>query len=244
MTIRVLLFDLGDTLFGLDPMPDVGAEFASELSRHTGLSAEAARTASAAGLASLRASALEAWRAGDTAEPPLPESIVRHFQPHTPLAREAGEALAAVMWRADVSRFRCDEGRATTLEAFRSAGYRIGAVSNTTTAPEKLDAYLETMRLRPLFETVVYSCEVGVRKPDVRIYREALRRMGVEPADAFFVGDRVREDVLGPRAVGIRAALTHEFRQEEPLDARPQAVLGHIDDLYGVLAGLNTSSDG
>lgn len=244
MTIRVLLFDIGDTLFGLDPMPDVGAEFATELGRHSGLSAEAARTAASAGLTSLRAAALESWRAGDTAEPTLPETLARHLAPHIALTPGAAEALAGVMWRADVSRFRCDAGRAGTLERFRSAGYRLGAVSNTTTSAAMLDAYLQTMGLRPLFEAVVYSCEVGVRKPGVQIYCEALSRMGVEPTEALFVGDRVREDVLGPRAAGIRAALTHEFRQEDPLDARPEAVLGRLDDLYGILAGLNTSSDG
>jgi putative hydrolase of the HAD superfamily len=242
MTIRVILFDLGDTLFGLGELPDVTAELAEELRRGTGLPAEAAESVCAAAIASSRTAALESWQLGHTDEPPLAQTLTRHFEPHIALPPRLAMRLAAVVWRADVSRFRRDDSRAAALDRFRAAGLRLAAVSNTTTDASVLDAYLDETGLLPCLETVVYSSAVGIRKPHVEIYREALKRVAVEPEEAFFVGDRVREDVLGPRSAGIRAALTHEFRQEDPLNSTPDAILTHLDDLHGVLAALNRPS--
>ncbi|HMO53962.1 MAG TPA: hypothetical protein PJ994_05615 [Tepidiformaceae bacterium] len=55
------------------------------------------------------------------------------------------------------------------------------------------------------------------------------------PGDALFVGDRVREDVLGPQALGIGGVLTHEFRQEEVGEATPFGVIRSIPELWDLL---------
>ena len=52
------------------------------------------------------------------------------------------------------------------------------------------------------------ACES--RRPE--IYEAALERLGIRPADALFVGDRVREDVQGPAALGMRTCLVTYFR--------------------------------
>jgi FMN phosphatase YigB (HAD superfamily) len=59
----------------------------------------------------------------------------------------------------------------------------------------------------------------------------------------LFVGDRVREDVLGPQLAGMRAALTHEHRQEAPGEVRPDAVLKVLGDVLGFVEALNSASD-
>ena len=73
---------------------------------------------------------------------------------------------------------------------------------------------LRHLDLIDFFDATVYSSEIGVRKPNPAIYKEALRLVGVAPQRALFVGDRMREDIYGPRGVGMEAVLTHEFRQE------------------------------
>jgi len=42
-----------------------------------------------------------------------------------------------------------------------------------------------------------------------------LKKLGADPSRTLFVGDRVREDVQGPQALGMRAVLTREWRQED-----------------------------
>jgi putative hydrolase of the HAD superfamily len=134
--------------------------------------------------------------------------------------------LGDVFGRADVARFRPPDDAASRVEAFRRAGYRLAAVSNTTTRPALLEAFLAEVGLLPLFETVVFSCVVGVRKPHPDIYGAALSALDIDAGQVVFVGDRVREDVRGPRSLGMRAVLTHEFRQEDPAASGPLAVWG------------------
>ncbi|HEY7258839.1 MAG TPA: HAD-IA family hydrolase [Gaiellales bacterium] len=53
------------------------------------------------------------------------------------------------------------------------------------------------------FDAIVTCGETGVRKPDPRIFAEALGRLGVEPARALHIGDRADSDGAGARAAGI-----------------------------------------
>jgi len=58
-----------------------------------------------------------------------------------------------------------------------------------------------------LFDHIVISAEVGLRKPEPEIYRLALEQLGVEPAEAVFVDDRPR-NVDAARILGLH---THRF---------------------------------
>lgn len=57
-----------------------------------------------------------------------------------------------------------------------------------------------------LFRVVVDSSEVGLRKPDPRIYRLTCERLGVDPSSTVFVDD-LEENIDGAAAVGMRAVL-------------------------------------
>jgi putative hydrolase of the HAD superfamily len=103
----------------------------------------------------------------------------------------------------------------STLEALRHAGLRLGIVSNAAYLPRLMKQQLAALGLAPYFDGVTFSSEVGVRKPDPAIYQDALRQLGTDPARTLFVGDRVREDVQGPKALGMRAVLTREWRRED-----------------------------
>ena len=65
-------------------------------------------------------------------------------------------------------------------------------------------AFETVLELDAVFEAMFLSGELGVEKPDPRIYELALRQMGVEPERSLFVDDRP-ENVEGARAVGITA---------------------------------------
>ncbi|MER5264062.1 HAD family hydrolase [Actinosynnema sp. NPDC002837] len=76
----------------------------------------------------------------------------------------------------------------------------------------ELDEAIEQAGLAGVFAAAVSSARAGWRKPDPRIYRRTLRECGLRPAEALFVGDMWGPDVLGPRAVGMRAV--HLWRPE------------------------------
>ena len=121
------------------------------------------------------------------------------------------------------------------LEALHGSGYRLGLVSNVSLLPHLMRTDLDRLGIAPHLDATVFSSEVGVRKPDGRIFREALDRLGAGPPETAFVGDRLLDDVSGAGAAGMRAVQTRQFRQEEDPTIRPDAVIEHLRDLPGVL---------
>jgi putative hydrolase of the HAD superfamily len=63
---------------------------------------------------------------------------------------------------------------------------------------------------------VLFSSQFGRRKPAPEIYRAALEAVGVAAERALFVGDRLREDYEGPRAIGMRAIVCTAHAAEIP----------------------------
>lgn len=90
------------------------------------------------------------------------------------------------------------------LQQLRAAGLRLGVVSNSD---GRVEQALQSAGLRDYFDVVIDSSLVGVEKPDPRIFRVALDALGVEPAEALYVGDLYEVDVLGARAAGVDAVL-------------------------------------
>ncbi len=127
------------------------------------------------------------------------------------------------------------------LDELRRARYRMGLVSNISLRPDLMRADLERMGLAKYLDAMVFSSEVGLRKPDSRIFQEALDRLGVEPQETVFVGDRLYDDVSGAQAVGMRAVLTRQFRQEDDPDYAPDAVISHLSELPKVLDRMASS---
>lgn len=121
------------------------------------------------------------------------------------------------------------------VRRFIDSGFRVAFVSNTQTPPVLMRRRLAEFGLLELAEVAVFSVEVGQRKPGERIYRAALEALDMPPESAVFVGDRVREDVLGPQSLGMRAVLTHEFRQEDLAEAQPVGVIQSLAALWEFL---------
>ncbi len=87
-----------------------------------------------------------------------------------------------------------------TLEKLRGSGCTLGVVSNAEVCLRRI---LEENQLTDYFDTIIISEEVGVEKPDGRIFHEALDRLNSEPERCVHVGDIVEADVNGARSVGI-----------------------------------------
>jgi putative hydrolase of the HAD superfamily len=82
--------------------------------------------------------------------------------------------------------------------------FRLGVVSNAT---ELLRRVLNHLDLAKYFETIVISAEVGVRKPDARIFEIAVKNMGTPPNRAIYIGDKLAVDVRGASKAGLNAIL-------------------------------------
>jgi putative hydrolase of the HAD superfamily len=101
------------------------------------------------------------------------------------------------------------------LEALRNRGLRLGLVSNATDPGWLLRADLERQGLASYLDAIVFSSEVGKRKPHPAIYERALSELAAPPERTLFVGDRLVEDVRGPAELGMTTVQAIWFRADE-----------------------------
>lgn len=91
-----------------------------------------------------------------------------------------------------------------TLRSLREWDKTLAVVSNWDPA---LPTLLTELGLTEFFAFILPSAEVGVEKPNERIFRLALQRVGLRPEEVVHIGDQYEADVIGARAVGITPIL-------------------------------------
>ncbi|MFR9775843.1 HAD family hydrolase [Micromonospora sp. MS34] len=112
------------------------------------------------------------------------------------------------------------------LDALRTDGHPLGLISNATA--ETAEAWPGSALARR-FDIAVFSCDLGVAKPDPAIYRTAADRLGVDPADCVFVGDGADGELAGAAAVGMAVFRTTEHNDTDPAwDGHALAALGDL----------------
>ncbi|HVB09565.1 MAG TPA: HAD family hydrolase [Bacillota bacterium] len=147
------------------------------------------------------------------------------------LGREDGAAadLAAAFAADRLRRHVCYPDAVATLERLRGR-VRLGLVTNG--APDYQGLKLDGCGLRPYFDTIVISGELGFGKPDPGVFRVALERLGCAPAQAMMVGDNPARDVAGARAAGIFAVLVDRGTPDGGADVVVRD-LSEVPDLVG-----------
>jgi epoxide hydrolase-like predicted phosphatase len=90
------------------------------------------------------------------------------------------------------------------IRTLRTTGVRLALLTNN--AKEFAGAWKASFPVDELFAVVIDSSEVGLRKPDPRIYELTCTRVQVEPHAAVFLDDNV-ENVTAARALGIESVL-------------------------------------
>lgn len=90
----------------------------------------------------------------------------------------------------------------TFIERLRTGGYRVGVIANN--GPHYHDTVARVLGLADLVDDVVVSADIGVAKPDARIYEVAAQRLGTTTDKCAFVDDDER-NVKGAADVGMRA---------------------------------------
>lgn len=88
------------------------------------------------------------------------------------------------------------------LKLWRDRGVNLGIISNFDS---RLNEVLVALKLQHYFSSVTISSIVGAAKPNPAIFLAALSRHGVSAAQAWHIGDSLRADYHGARALGIKA---------------------------------------
>lgn len=185
MKYRAVVFDLWQTLL---PWPVEGAKRMYEgLAEHFGAEPEHFR---------------ELWLSGRR------ERELGPMEPHlrslaTELGFEGDVAGAAALRRDWTFEYLIPRPDAvTTLKELRRRGHRLGMISACS---QEVPEVWERTTFGGLFDSTVFSCSVGVSKPDRRIYELACEELQVEPGDCLFVGDGANDELPGAERAGMTA---------------------------------------
>lgn len=106
--------------------------------------------------------------------------------------------------------------------------YRIGLLSNGNTYPEKCG-------LENLFQFVVFAQDVGVAKPDPRIFAHTCELAGCTPGELLHVGDAPETDVVGARNFGAVSVWLNRNGASNQTDTPPDFEIASLAELPALL---------
>lgn len=122
-----------------------------------------------------------------------------------------------------------------TLRTLRTAGFGLGLISNADVIEV---APWSECPLAGLFDVEVFSCHVGLVKPEPAIYAKCSDALGVSPSACLFVGDGGSNELLGARQAGMSTAFVSgvmEQRWPERIAERRATSDHHIERIPDVL---------
>jgi len=92
------------------------------------------------------------------------------------------------------------------LRWLKNQGKYVGIICNTGLTPGfGLRRFLEREGVVKYIDVMIFSDEVGIRKPDPRIFHLVSERLKVKPCEVIHVGDNLRSDVWGAKNAGLKA---------------------------------------
>jgi putative hydrolase of the HAD superfamily len=187
--IRALIFDAGDILYF---RPERGCKFAEYL-RELGIEAGSDRNSS-----EREALVQQAYR-GQINQDQYREAILRLYGISQPGQIEHGKQVLAE----EDDRVLFFDGVRTTLLNLKQKGLLLGIVTDTANPIHVKLGWFEQGGFEHVWDSIISSQEIGVRKPDPAIYCAALRQLGVASDETIFIGHKSSE-LNGARAVGIK----------------------------------------
>lgn len=221
--IQVVLFDLGDTLWHFPQMPPIEVirgetvHRISDLLRSWGVEPNGDLFFLGRDIRVAVEKATDAAYWGDLVSPDYP-ALAQRVAAEKGLA--IGDEQAEELWRTwnlggvFLGR-RLYPGVRETLEWLRERGYRVGSVTNRGLGGELFREELRHHGVLDFFEVLSISCEVGYLKPHPRMFVHALEALGMAAEDAVMVGDSLRADVAGAKALGMTTVWKRDSRTRE-----------------------------
>lgn len=91
-----------------------------------------------------------------------------------------------------------------TLKFLKKEGYKIGLISGSSM---EVPLVWPSTQLASLVDVAIFSCQVGMNKPDPRIYKEACKQIKVASEECLYIGDGSSAELRGAMEVGMRPAL-------------------------------------
>src|SRR5262245_63359715 len=246
--IRAVIFDLGHTLWDIEPgdeatlqaaYDDLRATLVRKLRREDLPDARSIRLAVTAALS---AEADTYFTNGPVLEQPPTHYWVGSGCQSLGLTiqDEVLREVTGPLFATEVDRLIVTDGSLDAVRALHEDGIALGCVTNTLADTATIRVMLRNHGFEPYMQAVVVSSEERHRKPHPSLFEKALRELDVTPEDALFVGDSPYHDVGGAKAAGMRAVLTTQYVERPWIEGvpEPDARIGHLRELIEITRTL------
>ncbi len=126
---------------------------------------------------------------------------------------------------------------AGALRGLRAAGYPLALISNWQCG---LRHFCAELGLARYFDHILGSADLGVAKPDARIFAHACERLGVAADRVLHIGDTLVDDYIGGSGAGLSVALLARDETSEPAASR---VIRSLAEVRALVRGRTSQDD-
>ncbi|MDH7509041.1 MAG: HAD-IA family hydrolase [Methanomassiliicoccales archaeon] len=128
-------------------------------------------------------------------------------------------------------------GAKEMLDKVHARGYAIGLISDVAWGlPSEFP--LRDMRyygIDQYFDDLIFSTDVGLRKPNPKIFKMALSNLDARPDEAMFIGNSLQADIKGAKGVGMVAILKESKFYQHDDSIVPDEKISHWDEIDRIL---------
>ncbi|MGE5333531.1 MAG: HAD family hydrolase [Nitrososphaerota archaeon] len=148
----------------------------------------------------------ETWSLRATGQLPTTEANIRYVCSALGVEPDAGAVARAVAMRVEFTRraLAPRPDALSTLAALRQQGYALGLISDCSS---EVPLLWQDSAFADVFDTAIFSCSVGVKKPHPAIYQSACERLGVAPERCLYIGDGSSNELSGALRCGMHPVL-------------------------------------
>jgi len=125
------------------------------------------------------------------------------------------------------------------LTEFKSKGYKIGLISNIANPDFDLIA---PSSLKKYFDAIIFSYEIGIIKPDPKIFELCLQKLNAQPSETLIIGNSFKSDIMGAKALGINGILIAKEKPDfSKTDIWPYAMASELADVIKIAENYSPS---
>jgi FMN phosphatase YigB (HAD superfamily) len=131
------------------------------------------------------------------------------------------------------------DGVIEVLKGLKKSDLKIGLLSNTEHGNIEV-LLLKNFNIYQYFDSLVFSCEIGIRKPSVKVFEYVINSLSLVPNESVYIGDWPEIDILGAKQSGMRAIFLNPYNVPYPKETpRPDAIIEKFSQIPKILEELS-----
>ena len=149
--------------------------------------------------------------------------------------------------REKVKHFRPFKDVIKTLTKLQAKDLKTAVITDGN--PKKQYEKLLRLKIHDLFDEIIISDEVAIRKPNSELFSVFLRNHSLNPQEVIYIGDRLDKDILPAKKAGLISVLIHRGTKYDPkktkfkTSVKPDYHLNNLYDIFKIIKKENALPD-